>query len=112
MPVIKFGVPICRGSAMVVGVCQLRLMIPNVFSLKEKRGVVKRITGRVRSRFPVSIAEVGQNDLLQSADVGFCMAGNDRAFVNSVLDKVTDFIESLYLAEVVDQNIEIMNLNF
>ena len=96
---------------MVVGVCQLRLVFHNVFSLKEKRVVLKRITGRVRNKFPVSIAEVGENDLWQNSVIGFCIVGNDRAFVNSVLDKVIDFIEDLYLAEIVDQNIEIMNLN-
>ena len=96
---------------MVVGVCQLRLILHDVFSLKEKRSVLKRITGRGKNKFPVSIAEVAENDLRQSAVIGFCMVGNDRAFVNSVLDKVVDFIENLYLAEVVDQNIEIMNLN-
>ena len=97
---------------MVVGVCQLRLVLHDVFSLKEKRGVLKRITGRVKNKFPVSIAEVADNDVLQSAVIGFCMVGNDRAFVNSVLDKVIDFIENLYLAEVVDQDIELINLNF
>lgn len=96
---------------MVVGVCQLRLILHNVFSLKEKRGIVKRITGRVKSKFPVSIAEVGDNDLLQSAVIGFCIIGNERAFINSVLDKVIDFIENLYLAEIIDQDIEIINLN-
>lgn len=96
---------------MVVGVCQLRLVFHDVFSLKEKRAVLKRITARVRNKFQVSIAEVGENDLWQNSSIGFCMIGNDRAFVNSVLDKVIDFIENLYLAEIVDQNIEIMNLN-
>ena len=96
---------------MVVGICQLRLVFHSVFSLKQKRGVLKRITGKVKNKFPVSIAEVGENDLLQNSVIGFCMIGNDRAFVNSVLDKVIDFIENLYLAEIVDQNIEIMNLN-
>ncbi len=97
---------------MVVGVCQLRLLLHDVFSLKEKRGVLKRITGRVKNKFPVSIAEVDENDRLQSAVIGFCLAGNDRAFVNSVLDKVIDFIEMLYLAEVISQDIEIISLNF
>ena len=95
---------------MVVGVCQLKLMLHNVFSLKEKRSIVKRITGRVKSKFEVSIAEVGENDILRTSAIGFCMVGNDRAFINSCLDKIIDFIEDLYLAEIVDQHIEIMNL--
>lgn len=96
---------------MVVGVCQLRLLLHEVFSLKEKRSIVKRITERVRNKFAVSIAEVDANDMHQSAVLGICMVGNDRAFVNSCLDKVIDFIENLYLAEIVDEKIEIINLN-
>jgi len=96
---------------MVVGVCQLRLLLHDVFSLKEKRSIIKRITGRVRSTFDVSIAEVDDNDVHQRAVLGFCMVGNDRAFINSCLDKVIDFVEALYLAEIVDEQIEIINLN-
>ncbi len=95
---------------MIVGVCQLRLIFHGVFSLKEKRGLLKRIIGRVKSKFSVSIAEVGENDLLQSSMVGICMVGNDRAFINSCLDKTLNFIENLCLAEIVDHRIEIMNL--
>ena len=96
---------------MVVGVCRLKLILHGVFSLKQKRSILKRIMGRVRSKFSVSIAEVGNSDLLQSADVGFSMTGNDRAYINSCLDKVIDFIENLYMAEIVDQHIEIISLN-
>ncbi len=96
---------------MVVGVCCLRLALHEVFSLKEKRSILKKILERVRNKFPVSIAEVGDNDVWQSAKVGFSIVGNDRAFVNSLMDKVIDYIESLYLAEIVDQQMEIMSLN-
>ena len=95
---------------MVVGVCRLRLALHGVFSLKEKRGSIKRITARVRNSFPVSIAEVAENDQLRSAAIGFSVVGNDGAYVNSVLDKVLDFIEDLCLAEIIDQHIELISL--
>jgi len=95
---------------MVVGVCRLRLALHGVFSLKEKRGIIKRITARVRNAFPVSIAEVAENDQLRSAAIGFSVVGNDGAYVNSVVDKVLDFIEDLYLAEIIDQHIELISL--
>ena len=95
---------------MVVGVCRLRLALHGVFSLKEKRGIIKKITARVRNSFPVSIAEVAENDQLRSAAIGFSVVGNDGAYVNSVLDKVLDFIEDLYLAEIIDQHIELINM--
>ena len=95
---------------MVVGVCRLRLALHGVFSLKEKQGIIKRITARVRNTFPVSIAEIAENDQLRSAAIGFSVVGNDGAYVNSVMDKVLDFIEDLYLAEIIDQHIELINL--
>ena len=96
---------------MVVGVCQLRMIIKGVSSLKEKRGVAKKIITRVKNKFSVSIAEVEDNDLWQSLVIGFCMVGNDRRYINSCLDKILDFIENLYLAEIVDHRIEIININ-
>ena len=97
---------------MVLGVCQLRFQLHGVFSLKEKRSIVKRIIGRTRSRFAVSIAEVGENDSLSGAEIGFCVVGNDRAFVNSSVDTILNHIEGLCLAELVDQTIEILNLKY
>jgi uncharacterized protein len=97
---------------MVVGVCCLRLALHDVFSLKEKRSIVKKIIERVRNRFPVSIAEVGDNDIWQCAQIGFSMAGNDRAYINSCLDKVIDYVENLYLAEIIDQQMEIISINW
>jgi uncharacterized protein YlxP (DUF503 family) len=96
---------------MVVGVCCLRLALHEVFSLKEKRSILKKIIERVRNKFPVSIAEVGDNDVWRSAKIGFSIVGNDRAYVNSCMDKVIDYIESLYLADIIDQQMEIMSLN-
>lgn len=95
---------------MVVAVCRMRLLLHGVFSLKQKRGIVRRIIGRTRSRHPISIAEVAQNDLLHSAVIGFCIVGNDRAFVNSSADTVCTFIDNLHLAEVVDQEIELITI--
>jgi len=96
---------------MVVGVCELQLLLHEVFSLKEKRSIIKRLTGRVREKFPVSIAEVGDNDIWQRSRIGFAVVGNDRAFVNGYIDTVIDFIETLYLAEIIDQHIEIISFN-
>ena len=96
---------------MVVGVCCLRLALHGVFSLKEKRSILKKIIERTRNKFPVSIAEVGDNDVLRSAKIGFSLVGNDRSYVNSLMDKVIDYIESLYLADIIDQQMEIMSFN-
>jgi uncharacterized protein YlxP (DUF503 family) len=95
---------------MVIGVCRLDLLIGESQSLKEKRRIVKQIIDRVKHRFNVSIAEVGNNDLWQSAQLGLCLVSNDRRFTNSSLDTILDFIETINVAEVVKSDMEILTL--
>jgi uncharacterized protein len=92
---------------MVVGVCQLDLRIPENHSLKGKRHVIQKVMDRVRNRFNVAISEVGDNDLWQRAQIGICTVSNDRRHINASLDKVIDFIEQMYLVEVIDTRFEI-----
>jgi uncharacterized protein YlxP (DUF503 family) len=95
---------------MVIGVCKLDLRIPENHSLKEKRHVLRKLIDRVRARFNVAIAEVGDNDLWQRAEMGFCTVGNDRRHINSSLDKVVYFIEQMNLVEMVRTEIEIITV--
>jgi uncharacterized protein YlxP (DUF503 family) len=95
---------------VVVGTLKLSLYIQNNHSLKEKRKVVKSVVARVRNKFNVSVAEVGSNDKWQMIELGISAVGNDRRFVNSSLDTILSFLESLYLGEIVDSSIEILNI--
>ena len=72
--------------------------------------MIRKLIDRVRHRFNVAISEVGDNDLWQRAQIGFCTVGNDRRFVNSSLDKIIDFIEKMYLAEVIEKEMEIITV--
>jgi uncharacterized protein YlxP (DUF503 family) len=94
---------------MVVGICTIEFRIHQSNSLKAKRQVIKSIIGKVRGRFNVSIAEVGDHALWQRAQVGICVVGNERAFINSVLDKIINYIEVLNRAEMIDHTIVIEN---
>jgi len=94
----------------VIGVCKLDLRLPENHSLKEKRHVLRKLIDRVRTRFNVAISEVGDNDLWQRAQMGFCTVGNDRRHINSSLDKVIYFIEQMNLVEMVHTEIEIISL--
>jgi uncharacterized protein YlxP (DUF503 family) len=55
---------------MVIGTCTIELHIPGNGSLKGKRRVIKSIIACVHNEFNVSIAEVGNQDLWQSAILG------------------------------------------
>lgn len=90
---------------MVVGVLRLTLYIHGAASLKDKRQVLRKVTDRLRSRFNVSVAEVGDNDNWQRAVVGICAVANDHSFVNEVLDKCAR--DASAIAEIVNREMEI-----
>jgi hypothetical protein len=85
---------------MVVGVLKLSLMIPENHSLKGKRGVLKRIEARVSNQFNISVTECGDQDLWQSAILGFGIVGSSQPIVQATLQKVVDFVDAMGLAEV------------
>jgi uncharacterized protein YlxP (DUF503 family) len=79
-------------------------------SLKGKRKVVRSMIDKVKARFNVSIAEVGSNDKWQKIEIGISTIGNDRRHVDSSLSHVQSYLESLYLAQIVETEVEIINL--
>ncbi|MGH7812879.1 MAG: DUF503 domain-containing protein [Candidatus Binataceae bacterium] len=94
---------------MVVGVMRLVLLIPENHSLKGKRQVLRSIKDRVRNKFNVSIAESDAHDLWQRAELGICQVGSDRAFVDRALREVVNFIDSIGLAPLGEEHLEIFN---
>ena len=94
---------------MVVGVCRVSLLIPQASSLKDKRQVLRKIKDRVQNQFHVSIAEVANNDLWQRATLGISVVGNEHAHINSWLDKIINFIDQLYVAQIVSHDIEMID---
>ena len=96
---------------MHVGVCRIKLLLPENQSLKGKRQVLKPITTRVRNKFNVSVAEVDDQNLWQLATIGICCISNDSRQTNEVLSKVVNFvIGGRFEAEILDYEIEIMHV--
>jgi uncharacterized protein YlxP (DUF503 family) len=85
---------------MVVGVLKVNLLLPENHSLKGKRGVLKRIQAQVSNRFNISVAECGDQDLWQSAILGFGVVGTSQPIVEATLQKVVDFVDAMGLAEM------------
>jgi uncharacterized protein len=91
---------------MIVGILKLNLLIPENHSLKGKRGVIKRIQARVANQFNVSVTECGDQDLWQSAVLGFGAVGSSRTVVEATLQRVVDFVDGLGLAQVGETGVE------
>jgi uncharacterized protein YlxP (DUF503 family) len=95
---------------MIVGAAVVELHVHASQSLKQKRGVIRSISQRVRNRFNVAVAEVGGQTTWQRSTLGIAAVGQDRVAVRRVLERVADFIEDLHLAEVVHSDVELTEL--
>lgn len=96
---------------MVVGTGIVDLFVGGSRSLKEKRAILRRILGRTRNEFNVSIAEVDAHNSWQRCRIGFSVVGNEKGFVNSKMDKIVNFIEGLHLADVMDVTMEMYTIS-
>ncbi|MCK6500462.1 MAG: DUF503 domain-containing protein, partial [Nitrospira sp.] len=77
---------------MIVGVCTVELFIPDGHSLKDKRQVLQSVKTRLRAKFNISVAEVGDHDLWQKAVLGMACVANESVHVNQVLDQAMNLI--------------------
>jgi uncharacterized protein YlxP (DUF503 family) len=92
---------------MVVGALQVRLLVRESRSLKDKRKVVRSILDRLRHEFNVSAAEVDALDDHRSAVLGFTMVGWDAANVREELQRIAEGLRRHPVAEFVGCELEI-----
>ena len=96
---------------MVIGVCRIELSLSEVFSLKEKRHILKSIIDRLKSRYNVSVAEVGLNDKWKNAVIGVACVSNETGHADSMLDNVVKFVENDGRVVLVNYSTEIIHVD-
>jgi len=87
---------------------QIGFRIPNSFSLKDKRRVVKSITDKTRRKFNVSIAETGDNDVTNYAVLSISNVSNSKIFTESVFDKILNFFQTNFEIEIISSRKEFL----
>jgi uncharacterized protein YlxP (DUF503 family) len=93
-------------STVHIALLSLRLHIPASQSLKSKRMVVKSLKDRLRNRFNASVAEVGELDKWQLAELCICMIGSDRAHLDGGAQSALAFVGQDRAVEVLDHVLE------
>ena len=91
---------------MHIGVCKIWLRIPQSYSLKTKRRVIKSLIARLKNRFNIAIAEVEALNAHETAVLAAVSVSNDVAHLNKLISHVITFIEANVDAELVDYKTE------
>lgn len=77
---------------MWIGWIEFDILLGDVHSLKEKRGLLRPLMAGLSRRTEVSVAEVGHHDLHRRAAIGIAVVGGDAAHVRDVLDRAERYV--------------------
>jgi uncharacterized protein len=86
---------------MVVGVIVWELEVLGSQSLKDKRRVVKSLKERLQSRYRVSAAETGHQDVWQRAQLAASVVAGEHRHVSEVLDAMDRLVTGDMRARVI-----------
>lgn len=95
---------------MFVGIARIVLRIPDCRSLKDRRQVVRSFKARLASRMNVSVAEVGNVERHQVAQLGVVTVAREANACHRVLNDVRRIASTLPDAVLADVRGEILSL--
>ncbi len=95
---------------MLVAVLLADLRFPDAASLKDKRRRLSGLTARIRSGFPVSVAEVAFQDLWQRGRIGVALVSSDARLARSMLDRISDMVGRDGETEMTSRRIEFLRI--
>ena len=95
---------------MVVGTLSVTLQVTTSTSLKEKRQVIRSLTARLRQTFNVAVAEVGDQDLWQSAIIGVACVSENARHADEMCQKVLNFVDRDGEALVLGSRFELVHV--
>jgi hypothetical protein len=96
---------------MRIGAALIELHLPDADSLKARRRVARSIADRLRQRFRVSVAELGDVEDRHCVQLGLALVGSETAELRSRLEKMVRFVEALGMGEVVADDVIVARLD-
>lgn len=87
---------------MFAALSSFDLRIPGCTSLKQKRHIVKGLTGGIRSKFNVAVAEVDHHDLWQRTTLAVSAVASEGYHLRKVMHEVERFVSSQPVVELID----------
>jgi uncharacterized protein YlxP (DUF503 family) len=97
------------GATVHVALCLVRLHLPAVGSLKEKRMVLRRLKDRLRQHHNVSVAEVEHQDLWQRTTLGIVGIASAHAPLEATFAAIEAEIVRLAPGEILGCDVEYLS---
>lgn len=94
---------------MVVGTLRCDLLLGDVHSLKQKRGVVRPIVAQLRRRFEVAAAETGDQDVHRRAELSVALVSSEHGHAREVLESCERLIAARPEIELLSTRIRVLD---
>jgi uncharacterized protein YlxP (DUF503 family) len=92
---------------MTIGSLSFELNIPEAFSLKDKRRILKSLKDRIKNKFNVSVAEVGHKNIWNRALLVVVNVSDSSVHVDKQLSEVVNFVEQIHDISIIQIKLEI-----
>ncbi|MCX6090351.1 MAG: DUF503 domain-containing protein [Atribacterota bacterium] len=92
---------------MRTGSCHLQILIPESFSLKDKRRVMNSVKQRLKNRFNVSVVELHSDQRWNLGELGLAFVSEDETAIHQIMDQVTRFVEEDDRYEIIKVEVQI-----
>jgi len=95
---------------MVIGLLKIEFYIESSRSLKDKRRIIKSLIQKLKSKYSnLSVSEIELLNNWKKSIIAIVTVSNEITYINSVLDKVLNYIIEGSNYQVVKSDIEILN---
>ena len=95
---------------MVIGLLKIEFYIESSRSLKDKRRIIKSLIQKLKSKYSnLSVSEIELLNNWKKSIIAIVTVSNEITYINSVLDKVLNYIIEDSNYQVVKSDIEILN---
>ncbi|MFC1476209.1 DUF503 domain-containing protein [Candidatus Zixiibacteriota bacterium] len=91
----------------MIGALHLRLHLPGCATLKDKRRIIRSVNQRVRQKFQVAVAEIGDQDRPAFCEIEVAAVANQRAQVHRVLTAVSRVYEQRPDVEIINLEMDV-----
>jgi uncharacterized protein YlxP (DUF503 family) len=96
---------------MLIAAALIELAVPPTGTIKTHRSLANSVKERIRRRFSVSVAEVGDPEARDAIVLGLALVGIDPTAMRERMERVIRFVEDLGLAEVLGDDVTVARLD-
>jgi uncharacterized protein YlxP (DUF503 family) len=93
-----------------IGIAHLELHVPEARSLKAKRGPVRSLVEKIKSRHQVLVVEAGHQGLYQRARIAICALSTDVVDAEARLQRVEATVDRHWSGHVLAWDVEIIQI--